>query len=108
MKTSANSAGSALAENEKYLDSIQGKIQQFQASWQALSASIVDTGLVKGVIDIARIFVDGITLMTDTIGGLSLAIGAVPLVSFVSKLKPVAEVIDAFKATGKEIAGGVK
>lgn len=46
--------------------------------------------------------------MTDTIGGLSLAIGAVPLVSFVSKLKPVAGVIDAFKLTGKEIAGGVK
>lgn len=105
---SMNSAGSALAENEKYLDSIQGKVQKFQAAWQALSTSIVSTDLTKMVVDLARWFVEGITWMTDTLGGLSLAIGAVPLTVFISKLKPVAEVIDTIKLAWKDFAGGEK
>lgn len=108
LETSMNSAGSALAENEKYLDSIQGKVQKFQAAWQALSTSIVSTDLTKMIVDLARWFVEGITWMTDTLGGLSLAIGAVPLTVFISKLKPVAEVIDTIKLAWKDFAGGEK
>lgn len=108
VEKSANSAGSALAENEKYLDSIQGKVQKFQAAWQALSTSIVSTDLTKMIVDLARWFVEGITWMTDTLGGLSLAIGAVPLTVFISKLKPVAEVIDTIKLAWKDFAGGEK
>lgn len=105
---SMNSAGSALAENEKYLDSIQGKVQKFQAAWQALSTSIVSTDLTKMIVDLARWFVEGITWMTDTLGSLSLAIGAVPLTVFISKLKPVAEVIDTITLAWKDFAGGEK
>lgn len=108
LKTSADSAGSALAENEKYLDSIQGKIQKFQAAWQALSSSIVSSDLVKIVVDASRLFVEGVTWMIDTLGGLSLAIGAVPIALFVSKLKPVAEVLTAVKLTGKELINTFK
>ena len=108
VEKSADSAGSALAENEKYLDSIQGKVQKFQAAWQALSTSIVSADLTKLVVDLARLFVEGITWMTDTLGGLSLAIGAVPLTVFISKLKPVAEVIDTIKLAWKDFAGGEK
>lgn len=52
LKTSQDAAGSALAENEKYLDSISGKIAQFQAQFQSLSSAIIDSELVKTVIDI--------------------------------------------------------
>lgn len=108
LKTSADSAGSALAENEKYLDSIQGKIQKFQAAWQALSSSIISSDLIKIVVDSSRLFVEGVTWMIDTLGGLSLAIGAVPIALFVSKLKPVAEVLTAVKLTGKELINTFK
>lgn len=108
LKTSAESAGSALAENEKYLDSIQGKIQKFQASWQALSASVINTGLVKGIVDAGRLFVEAITWMTDNLGGFGVAIIAVPTAHFISKIKQVAEVLDSVKSVFKSFAGGAK
>lgn len=50
--TSAESAGSALAENEKYLDSINGKIAQFETAFQTLSQDAIDNDFVKFIIDI--------------------------------------------------------
>ena len=105
---SANSAGSALAENEKYLDSIQGKIQQFHASWQALSNSVVNSDFLKVAVDGVRLLIDGITWLTDTFGGLGLAISAAPLVVFVSKLKPVAETLNIVQDAARSFVGGVK
>ena len=62
---SMESAGSALAENEKYLDSISGRIEKLKASFEALSTSIVDSELTKffisvgdGLLRIATIFSD--------------------------------------------------
>lgn len=51
LETSMNSAGSALEENEKYLDSIQGKTARLQATFQELSENVLDSGLVKFLID---------------------------------------------------------
>lgn len=50
IKSTQNAAGSADAENAKHLDSIEGKMQQFQATFQSLSTSILDSGFVKGTI----------------------------------------------------------
>lgn len=52
LATSASASGSALAENEKYLDSIQGKMSQFKASFEALSSNAIDNEIVKVLIDI--------------------------------------------------------
>lgn len=51
IKSTQNAAGSADAENAKYLDSIQGKLAQFQAQFQSASTSVLDSGFVKGTID---------------------------------------------------------
>ena len=48
----ANGAGSALAENEIYLDSWEAKTNQLKASWTELVASIADSSLIKGALDI--------------------------------------------------------
>ena len=56
--TSAESAGSALAENEKYLDSIQGKIDQFNNSLQTFWMKTLDSGMIKGIIDIGKAAID--------------------------------------------------
>lgn len=42
-----NSAGVALKANDKYLDSIQGRVGQLTADFQDLSQSILDSGLIK-------------------------------------------------------------
>lgn len=44
---SIGSAGSAMSEYEKYLDSIQGRVQGFQTSIENLSATLINGDLVK-------------------------------------------------------------
>ena len=45
--------GSALKENEKYLDSIQGKIDQFNNALQTMWSNVLDDDVVKWFVDIA-------------------------------------------------------
>ena len=70
IQSAANSAGSALSENEKYLDSINGKIAQFQAAFEALSAAIIDSGLVKGIVDSGTAILNILTAIIDKLGAL--------------------------------------
>lgn len=51
IQTSMNSAGSAAKENAHYLDSIEGKSQQFAAAFDKLSTSLLSSDLVKGFVD---------------------------------------------------------
>lgn len=48
----ASGAGSALAENEIYLDSWESKTNQLKSSWTELVATIADTSLIKGTLDV--------------------------------------------------------
>lgn len=48
----ANGAGSALKENELVLDSWAAKTNQLKSSWTELVASIADSSLIKGALDI--------------------------------------------------------
>lgn len=52
IQTSSNSAGSAIAENEKYLNSIQGKIDLFNNSLQTMWMKLIDSDAVKSIVDI--------------------------------------------------------
>ena len=70
-----NSAGSALEENEKYLDSINGKVAQLEATFQDLSQNVIDSELVKGFIDLGN--------------------GALKLVNFLAEIKALLPVIVA-------------
>lgn len=51
LETSMSAAGSALEENEKYLDSIQGKISIFKASFEDFSTNLISSDLVKDFVD---------------------------------------------------------
>ena len=54
VKSAADATGSALAENDKYLDSIMGKWGQVQASFQALSETLIDNEAIKMLLDLAN------------------------------------------------------
>ena len=71
MKQAANATGSALAENAKYLDSIQGRLAQLDTSFQSLSTHVLDSGIVKYAVS----FLTTIIKITDNITKLS---GALP------------------------------
>lgn len=77
VETAENSFGSASAENEKYLDSLQGRLDVMMASVQAFSASALDSGFLKGGVSAITMLIDGFTKLMDTVGLLPAAIGAV-------------------------------
>ena len=51
-KVALNSAGSAVQENEKYMNSLTAKVSQFKSAWEAFSNSVVNSDLVKGIINL--------------------------------------------------------
>lgn len=57
IETSANSAGSALAENETHLDSIQGKTELLTNSLQTMWNNALSSDFIKKLLDIANGFV---------------------------------------------------
>lgn len=72
MESAANSANVAWEENEKYLDSIQGRLAQLDASFQALSQDVLSSNLVKTGVS----FLTSIVKLLDQIVNLT---GALPL-----------------------------
>lgn len=49
-----NSAGSATRENARYMESLQAKVAAVQASFQQLANTVIDSGLVKAILDIVN------------------------------------------------------
>lgn len=54
LQTAQNSSGSALFENEKYLDSINGKISQLKAQFEDMSRQVLSSDTVKWVADLLQ------------------------------------------------------
>lgn len=90
IKTSANSAGSALKENERYLDSIQGKIDQFSNAMQAMWSNTLDSDIVKWFVGLGTELiklVDTIGLIPSILAAIltyKLAIGAIKMFDLTS------------------------
>lgn len=66
-----NSAGTAYAENKKYLNSLEGHIAQLETTWQYLSNDVLDSKFVRGL-------VDGLANVLDTTDDIVKAIGTLP------------------------------
>lgn len=73
--SAANAAGSAMAENEKYLDSITGKINQLTASIEDLSTSLLNSELVKFILDLANGFIQLSDAVVDLNGSIPTFVG---------------------------------
>lgn len=73
MKSSANAAGSATAENEKYLESIQGHIDVLKASFETLSTDLINSNLIKFLVDAGN----GIINLLDSATRLHLLLPAI-------------------------------
>lgn len=103
LETSANAAGSALAENEKYLESVQGKIDIMQASFEALSAKFMSGDLLKFFIEGATgalNLANGIAEVVESLGGLKTILIAVSGIVVAMKL-------DALKGTFLKIGSSI-
>lgn len=92
IESTKNATGSADAENAKYLDSIQGKLAQFQAQFQSASTSVLDSGFVKGTIDAGSGILGFFNTLIDKLGVLP------------GLIAPVASLL--LSMNGKSIIGG--
>ena len=55
-ETALNSAGSAARENARYMGGLEAKTQAVKGSFERLANSVIDSGLVKGILDLANGF----------------------------------------------------
>ena len=68
-KKAYESGGTAAKENEKYMDSMQGKIAATQAAWQALSNTLLSSDFLKGLIDGGQTLLNIVNAISKTIFG---------------------------------------
>lgn len=66
---------SALEENEKFLESIDGRVQKLQNRMQEFWATVIDTDTVKTGISLLTDLVSGATALVDKLGTLPTALG---------------------------------
>lgn len=81
---SLNSDGSAEAENEKYLESVQGHLSQVQAKWESFSATLADSEGLKFAIDIGGGFISILEKITSLLGPLGTL--SIPAMGMLSKI----------------------
>lgn len=80
MEAAMNSAGSATEENEKFLDSIQGKLNELQAAFETMARKLIDSDLVKFIVDLGTKAMDVLSWLIDNCGALTTAIAGVSTV----------------------------
>lgn len=110
--TAANSTGSALAENEKYLDSIAGKVSKFKATFQELSITLIDSESVKQIVDFGTgllNILNSIAKVVDALGGLNTALkitaGILAIVKAESLVATITNIGSKLSRFGNDIAG---
>lgn len=89
-ETALQSEGSAYAEQEKYAESLQYRIDKIASSWQALSDTFLDSGMLKTALDL----IDGIL---QCVNGIISGVGTLP-----ATLTTIAGIL-AFKGVGERI-----
>lgn len=96
LETSLSSEGSAMAEHEKWMESLEAKMNQLKAAWEELSMAFMDSNFLKGLVDTGTGILSTITKIVETFGTLPTIIGAVAAgLTF----KNVGELINQFHCT---------
>lgn len=68
LEVALNSTGSAAKENEKYINSLQGRVDVMTASFQAFSNTVMSSDFLKGGISAITGFLNVLNKLIDTLG----------------------------------------
>lgn len=109
-KSASNSTGSAMKEQEKYADSLQGRLNSLKAMWQQLSNTFINSDIAKGAITGFKDLLSIIEKIMSAIGGVGTAglLGSIVLgFKYFGKVKnlfsgfsDIWSMIDGFKDLG--------
>lgn len=92
LKSSMESAGSAMAENEKHLDSINGKIEIFKAAFEELAMNFISSDFIKGIVDFGTGLINvlgAVAKLIDALGGLNTVLYVTASLLVVSKYETI-------------------
>ena len=70
LESSLDSAGTAVEENERLMQSVQASLDALKGSFQDLSNAVMSSGFLKGIIDGASSFLKVLTAIVDKVGAL--------------------------------------
>ena len=107
--TALNSSGSAMKENEAYMESLEAKTNLLQASFQELSNDVISKDMISGVLDLANNFLQladseaGVTAVQAGLAG-GLAMSGTALLQ-ASKIVP--NLIGSFRTLSTVLSGGI-
>lgn len=87
MESAANSTNVAWEENDEWLDSIQGRLNQLDASFQALSTDVLDSDLVKTVVSLATGLTKAADAMIKFTGAIPMGAGIATFITQLGKPK---------------------
>lgn len=77
LETTLNAGGSAMQAQAQWLESLEAKTQQFEAAFQSLSSTVLDSDLSKWFLDLGTDGVNALDSVINEIGALgTLGIGA--------------------------------
>nr|DAN91922.1 MAG TPA: minor tail protein [Caudoviricetes sp.] len=82
IKTSSDAAGSAERENEKYLNSIQGKVNQFNNAAQTMWMNFINSDAIKFVVDLGT----NLVKIADDLGLVGTALAALGIKTVLPKI----------------------
>lgn len=112
INSATNATGSAEKENAIFMDSIQGKVNEFESSWQRLSNTAVDNDLIKGIVSLGTVGVNSLETLISKFGALSTVAGGAGIASLVKSiasnkkdLKSIAVILDSFNVDSKSGKG---
>ena len=86
VESAKNSMNSADEENQKYLDSIEGRLNSLESSFQRFSQTAISTGLIKNIVSGGTVVLDLLTAITDKVGILLPMMSGAGITAFVKNL----------------------
>lgn len=75
-----NSQGSAVRENEKYMQSLEARIQKMKTAWETLSIAFGEAVISDTIITLTSLFagmLNGVAVLVDKAGALPVVLGAI-------------------------------
>lgn len=70
-EASVHSAGSAMQEQERWLNSLEAKVKQLEAAFQSLSSTVLDSDFLKALADGTTLVVNDLDTIIDRFGVLT-------------------------------------
>jgi hypothetical protein len=79
-----NSAGASTEQFNKTLESLDAKLNRLHNAWTTFTTGIMDSGVIKGAVDLVYKLVDGINKLTE--GSWAAKIAVVAFASVIGKV----------------------